>query len=94
MLYHQTPQQNHDDRVSVLKKAQNKYIWEGVEFPVSLQDTATFEENKKESVFVYGVNDNISIDKLRNGHAANRLANHGKRTNTLYLALKHSIPRR
>ncbi len=43
MLYHQTAKVAHCDRLSVLKKVEDKYNWEGVNFPASFDDIQTFE---------------------------------------------------
>ena len=85
MLYHQTEQKKHDDRVTVLKKVKDKYNWDNVDFPASFKDIQTFEHNNKESVFVYGINDKEAIYKLRNGNSDYLLANQGKRINLLYV---------
>ena len=51
MLYHQTAKTTHCDRLSVLKKVEDKYDWEGVNFPVSFDDIQTFENNRCALVF-------------------------------------------
>jgi hypothetical protein len=46
MLYHLVQkQEKHSDRVTVLKKVEDKYNWEGVEFHACFDDITTFEEN-------------------------------------------------
>ena len=47
MLYRQTAKTTHCDRLSVLKLVEDKYDWEGVNFPASFDDVQTFENNTK-----------------------------------------------
>ena len=53
MLYHQTAKAKHCDRIRVLKKVQDKYNWEGVNFPATLEDVQTFENNNKVCVHIF-----------------------------------------
>jgi hypothetical protein len=53
MLYHQTAKAKHCDRISVLKKVEDKYNWEGVNFPATLEDVQTFENNNKVCVNMF-----------------------------------------
>ena len=55
LLYHQSKQVKHDDRVSVLKKIQDKYDWRGITFPVSFSDIQKFEDLNKVCINVYGI---------------------------------------
>ena len=43
----------HCDRLSVLKKVQDKYNWEGVNFPAALSDVERFEEHNKVCVNIF-----------------------------------------
>ena len=56
MINHQTSQGKAVQNLTVLKKVGDKYTWKRVDFPASFDDITTFEENNKESVFVYGLN--------------------------------------
>ena len=42
------------EMVSVRKKLRGKYNWNGVGFPASFNDIATFEDNNKVCVDIYG----------------------------------------
>ena len=53
MLYHQTEKTKHSDRITVLKKVEDKYNWEGVNFPASCDDITTFENNNKNCVNIF-----------------------------------------
>ena len=66
MLCHQTAKAKHCDRVSVLKKVEDKYNWEGVNFPATLEDVQTFENNNKVCVNIF-LHMGEYIDKLRLG---------------------------
>ena len=67
MKYHQTKKDKNDDRVSVLKKVDDKYSYENVNFPAGYDDIETFEENNKVAVFVYALkDDSVYREKLGN----------------------------
>ena len=53
MLYHQSEQTKHSAILSYLDKVQDKYNYEGVNFPTSYEDIKKFEENNKVCVNVY-----------------------------------------
>ena len=53
MLYHQTAKAKNNDRISFLKKVEDKYNWEGVNFPATLEDVQTFENNNKVCVNIF-----------------------------------------
>ena len=50
MLYHQTAKAKNNDRISFLKKVEDKYNWEGVNFPATLEDIQTFEITAKSAL--------------------------------------------
>ena len=68
MKYHQTKQQKHDDRISVLKKLEDKFNYEGVEFPANFEDIKRFELNNGVAVFVYCLSEQGKVVKERNGN--------------------------
>ena len=54
--YHQTKKAKHDDRISVLKKVVDKYTYENVNYPASIEDVRIFEaqnENTAINIFEY-----------------------------------------
>ena len=55
-------------RVTVLKKVDDKYIYENVNFPAALQDLEQFEINNNITVFVYSVNDKDEIYREKLGN--------------------------
>ena len=67
MIYHQTANAKHCDRVSILKKAEDKYNCEGVNFPATLKDVETFENNNKVCVNIFLRLQEKEIDRLRSG---------------------------
>jgi hypothetical protein len=68
-LYHQSEKAKHSDRTTVLKKVEDKYNWEGVNFPASFDDITTFETNNKICVNIFGYSeDNKEINPNRSGH--------------------------
>ena len=52
MRYHQTEKSKHCDRLSVLRKVEDKYNYDGMQFPASCDDVTQFEENNKVCVCV------------------------------------------
>ena len=93
--YHQTKQEKHDDRVSVLKKVVDKYSYDDMNFPASYEDIETFEENNKVSVFVYCIGDDNSIVREKRGNR-NYCTNDciyllriGDETKSHYIYIKH-----
>jgi hypothetical protein len=44
MKYHQTGKGNHDDRVTVLNKVDDKYNYDDLQFPVDFDDIKKFEK--------------------------------------------------
>ena len=60
MKYHSSTKVKHCDRLSVLKKLEDKYNFDNVEFPASYDDIETFENNNQIDVQTYAMNgDNI-----------------------------------
>ena len=55
------------DRVSVLKKVDDKYNWEGANFLATLEDVQTFENNNKVCVNIFLHMGEKEIDRLRLG---------------------------
>ena len=68
MLYHLTKRAKHDDRLSVLKKVQDIYNWEGVNFPATYDDIAHFEELNKVCIFVFSLTKDLVIVKDKDGN--------------------------
>ena len=67
MLYHQTAKAKNNDRISFLKKVEDRYNWEGVNFPATLEDVQTFENNNKVCVNIFLHLKEKEIDRLRLG---------------------------
>ena len=67
MLYHQTEKAKNCDRVSSLKKVEDKYNWEGVNFPATFDDIQTFENNNRICVNVFKHKGEKGIDPERLG---------------------------
>ena len=65
--YHQSKKEKHCDRVSVLKKIEDKYDYSNVNCPATFDDIATFENNNNISVFVYGIDEENNIRTEKNG---------------------------
>lgn len=61
MKYHQTKKSKRDDRISALKKVNDKFIYNNMNFPAGWDDIKKFEENNNISVFVYTI---TSDDKI------------------------------
>ena len=67
MLYHQSEKPKNGERLTVLKKINDKYDWTGVNFPATFTDIDKFEENNKVSVNIYEHNGNKEINPIRLG---------------------------
>ena len=65
--YHQSKKEKHCDRVSVLKKIEDKYDYSNVNCPATFDDIATFENNNI-SVFVYGIDEENNIRTEKTGN--------------------------
>ena len=50
--YHQSKKEKHSDRISVLMKLEDKYNYEGVNYPATFEDIQTFEKHNKVVVFI------------------------------------------
>ena len=61
MKYHQTERSKHDYKISVLKKVEDKFNYDGVDFPASYDDIKTFEDINTVCVNVYVIGDDNSI---------------------------------
>ncbi|NDB82316.1 MAG: hypothetical protein EB127_06190, partial [Alphaproteobacteria bacterium] len=55
MRYHQSRKAKNDDRITVLKKLEDKYNYDEVNFPAGYEDVKKFESNNEVSVFVYTI---------------------------------------
>ena len=67
-IYHQSDKKEKSHRVSALKKVDDKYNYDNVNFPAALQDIEQFEINNNISVFVYSVNDKDEIYREKLGN--------------------------
>ena len=47
MKYHQSNQEKNTDRITVLRKLDDKYDYSNMQYPASHEDINVFEENKK-----------------------------------------------
>ena len=66
MKYHQTKKSDHDSRITVLKKVNDKYNYDNMNFPAGYDDIETFEHNNKVAVFVYTLsNDTNNINRKK-----------------------------
>jgi hypothetical protein len=63
MRYHQSKKAKNDDRTTVLKKLDDKYIYDGVTFPAGYDDIKKFENNNEVAVFVYNIGNNNNINR-------------------------------
>lgn len=61
MKYHQSKKAKHDDRITVLKKLDDKYNYDGVNLPAGYDDIKRFENNNEIAVFVYTVSSDNEI---------------------------------
>jgi hypothetical protein len=68
MRYHQTEKKKHDDRISVLKKVQDKFNYEGMNFPADFEDIRHFERTNHVAVFVYGLTEEGNVVKEKDGN--------------------------
>ena len=60
-IYHQSDKKEKNHRVSALKKVDDKYNYDNVNFPASISDIEQFEHNNKIAVFVYSINQKDDI---------------------------------
>ena len=71
ILYSLSPNRKtkHSDRITVLKKVEDKYNYEGVNIPASFDDITTFENNNKICVNIFGYSEEKNeINPNRLGH--------------------------
>ena len=57
MLYHQSKQEKHSERITVLRKIEDKYDYSSLEFPVSLDGIRHVENKNKVCIYVYEINE-------------------------------------
>jgi hypothetical protein len=70
MLYHQSEKLRNGERLTVLKKVEDKYDWTGISFPATFNDIEKFEHNNKVCVNIYGHSGDKVINPLRLGTIA------------------------
>ena len=69
VLYHQSKQEKHSERITVLRKITDKYDYTGLEFPVSLDNIKHFEEVNKVCIYVYEVDEEAcEINECKKGN--------------------------
>ena len=66
--YHQSARSKNDSRLSKLKKVEEKYIYDGMEFPASYEAISAFEDINRVCIFIYELD---SEDKIRLGQRGN-----------------------
>ena len=65
--YHQTSKEKNGDTISVIKKMEDKCDYASVNRPATFDDIATFENNNKIGVCVYGIDEeNIRTENTGN----------------------------
>jgi hypothetical protein len=55
MLYHQSEQSKHSHRLTVLEKLEDKFNYESITYPTSLQDIQQFEEDNEITINVFTI---------------------------------------
>ena len=69
LKYHQSKKGKNDLRISALRKVEDKYNYQDIQFPVSYDDIAVFEEQNQVSIYVYEINEsNNKIDESNRGN--------------------------
>ena len=68
LRYHQSARSKSDSRLSKLKKVEEKYIYDGMEFPASYEAISAFEDINRVCIFIYELD---SEDKIRLGQRGN-----------------------
>ena len=61
MLYHQTKKEKNDDRLSRLKKVEDKYTYTNMSYPTSYSGISKFEVENKVCIFVYALDEEKGI---------------------------------
>jgi hypothetical protein len=95
MKYHSSKREKNCDRISALKKLEDKYNFEGVDYPTSYDDIKVFEENNKVGVVVYVIDEEKSISKEYHGNKDYLLNERiyllriGDETKSHYVYIKH-----
>ena len=67
LLYHQSEKGKNGDRLTVLKKIQDKYDWDGVNCPATFDDIQQCEDNRKVCVNIWTHIGEKGIDPIRRG---------------------------
>jgi hypothetical protein len=68
MKYHQTQKKKHDDRISVLSKVDDKFNYDGVNFPADFEDIRHFERQNQVAIFVYYLAEDGKVLKEKDGN--------------------------
>ena len=68
LRYHQSARSKNDSRLSKLKKVEEKYMYDGMEFPASYEAISAFEDINRVCIFIYELD---SEDKIRLGQRGN-----------------------
>ena len=55
------PNKKNNDRLTVLNKLQDKYNYEGINYPASYEDIKVFQENDNIGVVVYAIDEDNCI---------------------------------
>ncbi len=69
MLYRQSSKAKNADRVFALNQIDDKYSWEGVNFPATFDDITLFENNNRVCINIFGHDEaKNEINPVRLGH--------------------------
>jgi hypothetical protein len=69
MKYHQSTKDKHSDRITVLKKLDDKYNYDNINFPAGLDDAEQFEKDNTVSIFIYNINSENQIVREKIGNS-------------------------
>jgi hypothetical protein len=67
MLYHQSEQSKHSHRLTVLEKLEDKFNYESITYPTSLQDIQQFEEDNEITINVFTIKGGDELVNLQDG---------------------------